>query len=77
MCHEDLSSKQEMIVTQSRIVKAGQLTEEFDLSRAAINRMLVELESHGLTRKGRGPGTHYDRAEFERVYAAWDTRPGQ
>jgi len=45
-------------------------------SRKKARGLLCELEAnYGLRRKGRGPGTHYTRAEFLAAYEAMDTRP--
>jgi len=44
-------------------------------SKRVARRLLTDLETAGLKRKGRGRGTHYRRAEFEQFYAEMDTRP--
>ena len=57
------------------IITAREVMAMIGRSRPAANRLINTLEAAGLKRKGIGRGTHYDRAEFLKLYAKMDNRP--
>ena len=56
-------------------ITVSDVAEMLGRTTRAARRLLDELETAGLRRKGRGRGTHYRRADFDRLYAEMDTRP--
>jgi transposase len=66
---ENMPAPPEVIAINIRDVMAM-----INRSRSSAQRLITQLQAAGLKRKGRGPGTQYDREEFLRLWRRMDTR---
>jgi len=63
------------LVATDRVLRMPEIQRITDLSQTRAMAIVRVLEhDHGLSRKGRGRGTHWLASQFWAAYREWDTR---